>query len=97
MAEQSAEGGLALRARLITVPFNDLPAILRGQKRLANLPETGYIRALQLNLRGEALELMVIDAAYAPVANLGDMKTEPAILADVQLVTMYKPTKKRKR
>lgn len=85
MAEKSAAGGPQLRARLITVAFNDMPAILTGRKRISNLPAPpdGYIRTLQVNLANQCIELMVICADYEPLANLGDMPVMPAVVEDV--------------
>lgn len=83
MPEQSAEGGLELRARLITVPFNDMPAILYGKKRITNLPEAGYIRTFTVNLKAQVIEMMVIDMSFAPVVNLGDM---PTVAAEVTAI-----------
>lgn len=98
MADQSAnqEGGLELRARLITVPFNDMPAILYGKKRITNLPQSGYIRTFTINLKAQVIELMVIDMGYAPVVNLGDLPTEPAAVAGVDKPQPKAQKRKRK-
>lgn len=94
MADQSADktGGLALRARLITIPFGDMPAILYGKKRVANLPESSYIRTFQVNLQAQVIELMVIDGGFAPVINLGDMPTVPA-----EVILIDQPPKRGRR
>jgi hypothetical protein len=89
------EGGLELRARLITVPFNDMPAILYGKKRITNLPETGYIRTFTVNLKAQVIELMVIDMSYAPVVNLGDLPSEPASIAGVAKPVTAKKSKQK--
>lgn len=93
MAEQPAEGGLELRARLITVAFNDMPAILCAHRRITNIPASGYIRTFQVNLKAQVIELMVIDGAFAPVTNLGEMPTVPA---EVEHAEVAKPKGKRK-
>lgn len=86
------KGGPQLRARLITIPFGDMAAILYGKKRVANLPPEGYIRTIHPNMSTAEFELMVIDPDFAPVVNLGDM---PQVAAEV--VAVDKPKGKGKR
>lgn len=95
MADQ-AEGGLELRARLITVAFNDMPAILSGHRRITNLPASGYIRTFQVNLQAQVIELMVIDMSYPPVTNLGEMVTVRAECVPVEVAAPKPAPKKRK-
>jgi hypothetical protein len=94
MADQPAEGGLELRARLITLPFNDIPAIFAGHRRITNLPASSYIRTFSINLKAQAVELMVIDMSFAPVLNLGDM---PVVKAEVAGVDKPAAAKRSKR
>jgi hypothetical protein len=93
MADSTTVRVPALRARLIAVPFDELVFILSGAKRIANLPATGYIRTLQLNMKTTQLEIMVIDAGFEPLENLGDIKT---VAAEVTKVVSSDVPKRKK-
>jgi hypothetical protein len=86
--------GPQLRARLLTVSFEQLLPILTGRRRIANLPVEGYVRSVQVNMKNECVELMVIDPSFQPVVNLGDM---PVSAAEVVDVAPPKPAKATKR
>lgn len=66
MAEQSVDGGLELRARLVKIPFERLLHLMCGREQMKGLPETSYIRSAQINMALQCFELMVIDGSFPP-------------------------------
>jgi len=95
MAESTTVRVPALRARLIQVPFEHLVRIFSGKLRITNLPETSYVRSVNVNMNAECFDLMVIDPSYEPLENLGDMPSEPAAIVDVVSSDVPKAKKKK--
>jgi len=95
MAETPAEGGLELRARLLTIPFERLLPVITGRERIRGLPETGYIRTAQVNMAMQSFELMIIDPSYSPIKTGTEMPFVPVTFEPV--VELVRKVPKRKK
>lgn len=62
------------RARLVSINFEDLPKIFRGEFRVGAIPKTAYIQAVHVNYLLNAFDIIVVDASFEAIEPGNQMK-----------------------